>query len=480
MFKRKKYDSIEYISETLSEISGVTKRSINVNEQDIFIYYISQLTDYAMLSDSLIRPIMESANKSGSMLTAAYTSNRIISIGDCKILDNDGEAREYILKGFSIIVFSGDCQYIAANTKKVETKSIPDPELTYTLRGPRDSFTENLDVNLSLIRYRIKDPALKIEMYEMGERTRARVGMVYIGDIANEKYVKNIKERLSKLRNLSIFESGYLQKYLLNKNTDIFPQMGMVERSDMACAGLLEGRIIIITEGSGIALVAPVSFWDFLKSGDDIYDNAYLTFFVKILRIFAIYLTLTISSVYVAIVSFNPEILPTEYVLTIAKSRATVPFNALFEAIVMELVAEIIREAIIRLPKQIGPAIGIAGAIVIGQAAVAAGIFSPLMIIFGSMALVCSFIAPDYTIITPLRILKFMMIFLTGLFGLFGLVMGLTLIVVNVISNNSFGMPYLTPFAPWNAYDIKHLFLSDLIRDKRRPVFLNNHDKTKR
>jgi hypothetical protein len=201
--------------------------------------------------------------------------------------------------------------------------------------------------------------------------------------------------------------------------------------------------------------------------------------FSKMLRSLAFGISLTLSSLYVAVVSFHPDILPPQYILALATSRATVPFNALVEAVLMEFVTEILREASIRLPKQVGAAISIVGAIVIGQAAVAAGLFSPLMVIIVSLSMMCSFVVGDYTIMNPIRILKFMLIFITGVFGLFGFIMGFTLIIINLCSLTSFGIPYFSPIAPFNFQDMKQYILGDINLGKKRPKFLNTKDKTR-
>lgn len=456
---------------------GISTRKLSIMNIEIFILYIQHITDKERLSNDIIKPILQ--NGKHKILSIGEISNSVIYIDDISMDDDENKILDYLLWGNSIIFISNEEQYIIANTLKIEKRAIEPPIIDTTLRGSKDSFTENFDDNMSLIRYRIKDKDLRIDNFTIGKRTKTNVGLIYMKDVTNNKHVIEVTKKLEAINIDGVLESGYIQKFISNNTFNLFPQVGIVERSDTACANILEGKLVIIVEGSNLALVMPKTFIEFLDVGDDHYDNVYLGIFSKILRIVALAISLTLSSLYVAVVSFHPDILPPQYILAIASSRVTVPFNAFIEATLMEFVAEILREASIRLPKQIGPAIGIVGAIVIGQAAVAAGLVSPLMVIIVALSIMCSFVAPDYTIMNPIRILKFFMILITGIFGLFGFVMGFTLIVINLCSITTFGVPYVAPLSPFNLKDLKNYILSDVTLSKKRPKYLNTGDKTR-
>ncbi|WP_242973046.1 spore germination protein [Anaeromicrobium sediminis] len=456
---------------------GISTRKLSIKNMDVFILYVQHITDKDSLSNNIIKPILQ--NGRDEILSIDKIVNSVIYIDDISTDDDENNMLDHILAGASIIFTPNEDKYIVANTLKVEKRSIEPPVIDTTLRGSKDSFTENFDDNMSLIRYRIKDENLKIDHFRIGKRTKTNVGLIYMKDITNKKYVTEVRKKLESINIDGVFESGYVQKFILNDSFNLFPQVGIVERSDTACANILDGKIIIIVEGSNLALVMPKTFIEFLDVGDDHYDNMYLAMFSKILRVVALAVSLTASSLYVAVVSFHPDILPPQYILAIASSRVTVPFNAFIEATLMEFTAEILREASIRLPKQIGPAIGIVGAIVIGQAAVAAGLVSPLMVIIVALSVMCSFVAPDYTIMNPIRILKFFMILITGIFGLFGFVMGFTLITINLCSITTLGVPYVAPMSPFNFTDLKNYIFSDINLAKKRPKYLNTQDKTR-
>lgn len=467
----------EFIQEIISGGHDISRRTLKNNCGNIEILFIKQLTERYMLSNYIIRPIIDYYSSYDACLNVEIVLNQIIPIDDCFIENDYNKILDHILNGMTVIIFPNEDNFIVANIKNVEKKAIESPELTYTMRGPKDSFTENLDVNLSLIRYRIKDPSFKINILYVGRRTKVRIATVYIEDIANDNCVNEILKRISNINTDGIIESGELQSYLLNNKLNFFPQMGLVERSDVACSELLQGKVVVITEGSGIALIAPKTFTEFLWAYDDNYDNKYIGIFSKIFRIISLIINLTLTPLYVAFVSFHSDILPGEYIITLATTRATVPFNALTEALLVEIVLEILREALLRVPNKIGPAIGIVGAIIIGQAAVAAGIFSPLILISASLSLLSSFVAPDYTIVNPVRILKFFMLIMSGTFGLLGFITVLNFIIINITSINSFGIPYFAPFAPFNRYDFFTSFFSNKTIATQRPNFLRTKNK---
>lgn len=455
----------------------ISTRILKGQYGEVCILFIKQLTDRIMLSNLIIQPLMKSLTDNPSALNHEAAMNTIIFTDECHVETREEKIIEILLDGMTLILFSEETAYLVVDIKYAEKKAIQSPELTNTLRGPRDSFIENLDSNLSLIRYRIKDPELTIEHFKIGRRTKTRVAMVYVRDIAAFKVVAEVRSRLAQIDTDGIIESGELQLCLLNNKYNLFPQMGLIEKSDMACGAILEGKVIIIVEGSGIVLVAPKVFSEFLWSSDDNYDNPYMGFFTKLLRILSLIFSITLSSLFITVTAFNHDLLPEEYIYTLAASRVDVPFNALTGVLILEVIVEIIREAMLRVPKHIGTAIGIVGATIIGQAAVTSGTFSPLLLILVSLSFLSSFVIPDYTLMNSFRILKFFLILMTGTMGIFGFCFGLCFIMTNIISTNSFGVPYFAPFAPFNRYDFGRSFFYSKTLAKKRPNFLNPKDK---
>lgn len=459
------------VEELTRNITGLISRKLVIKEKEIYILYIPQITNRDGLSENIIKPLLQ--YDGAQILTAELIISSVIYIDDVFSDEDENKIINYIVAGKSIILISGECRYIVANTLKIEKRNIQSPEIESGIRSPKDAFNENLDSNLSLIRYRIKDQSLKIDYYIIGRRTKTPVAVIYLEGVANPNYVAEIKKILGEIDIDGVIESGYIQKAISNKSGLLFPQVGISERSDTACANILDGKVCIIIEGSNLSLIAPKNFIEFLDASDDHYDNVYAAVFFKFLRFSSLMIALTLSSIYVTVVAFHPDILPAHYILTLAASRVGVPINALIESIMMEAILELLREANLRLPKQIGSSISIVGTIVIGQAAVFAGLVSPLMVIIVALSSMASFAITDYTLMNPIRLLKFLMIIFSGIFGIFGFIMGLTVIVIKVASIENFGIPYTAPVAPFNFKDLKDHIISNPLKDNDRPRFLH-------
>jgi spore germination protein KA/spore germination protein len=334
---------------------------------------------------------------------------------------------------------------------------------------------ENLDTNLSLLRYRIKDPGLRTDEMTAGKRTKTRVVLSYIENIIDPGIVREVQKRIKNINTDAIIDSSEIQHFLTNKNS-LLPQMGIIERSDLAAETLLEGKMVILVDGSNLALSVPKVFAEFLYSCDDRYDNKYFAFIMRLLRYFAFFLSFTGTSLYIAIEAFHNDVLPASYILLLAQMRSKVPYSGIISVLILEFLTELIREALLRVPKQIGPAIGIVGAIIIGQAAVSAGLFTPVLLILISIEFLASFAVPDFTLMNPFRIIKLGMILLSGLAGFYGLILGLIFLLAKLVSTDSLGVPYMAPFAPLNRYDFKRAFSFNRANTSQRQHYIKPKD----
>ncbi len=468
----------DLVEQLKSKPIDMTVKEIPLQNGKAYICYIAQLVDRNALSQFVVTPMVEYVQKGGSM-TPAQAAERILYADECKLGSNLNEVEFNILNGQTVILFSSDAQFVVVNCKQVQHRDVAAPELMYSARGPRDSFVETLDINLSLLRYRLKDGSISIDKKEVGKRTRSTVAIVYLTDVANPAVVKEISKRLDSINTDGIYESGELQGYLLNKKSALFPQLGMIERSDMAVEKLLEGKVIILIDGSGIALFAPVVFTELLYSCDDRYENKYFGMFMRIIRYLAMILSITLSSFYVSLAEFHPDALPANYIVTFAQMRARAPFSAFIAALSIEFIIELMREALLRVPVKIGSAIAIVGAIIIGQAAISSGIYTPLLLILTSISFLATFAIPDLTLANPLRILKFLVIILTGFFGLYGFSLAFTVVLTLVVSVDSFGVPYTAPWAPYNGYDAKRAFMFSRRGSPLRQQYMHTQDDTR-
>lgn len=449
-------DVISYIE---NNNTNMVVRKIKNKQTIIYVAYLPYITTKDKLTEEIIKPLMQYQN---TISSAKQIGESVIYTSDLSIDNDFSKVLGYLRLGKSIIGISHESTYIVADTGGVAQRNVSAPEVQYALRAPKDSFVENLDTNLSLISYRIKDSHLCFKNFIVGTRTQTRVVVAYLDNLADKNVVKYVEDTISNITIDGILESSYIQKILNGKSRKILPNVSIAERSDKACSTILKGRLCVLVEGSNLALMLPERFMDFLDSGDDHYGTVLLGPFNTSLRIFGIISTYSLPALYLVVTSFNPDMLPASYLLSIASARSAVPLNAVLEIFFMTIVIEMLREASIRLPTKIGSAIGIVGGIVIGQGAIAAGLTSPISIVIVSFSSISSFLLPDYNIVTPLNVLKFILIMITGVLGLFGFLIGLSFLAVHIISQRSFGVPYAEPIAPFTPCELKDQFLPQL------------------
>lgn len=361
-----------------------------------------------------------------------------------------------------------------------EERGVEEPPTESLVRGPRDGFVESVKVNMAVLRRKLRDPNLRLEMVKVGRRTNTDVVICYIRDIANPKLVAEIRTRIEAIDIDGVLESGYLEQIIEDNHLSPFPQIQNTERADRAVANLLEGRVVILVDGTPVCLILPSVFNQFYQVPEDYYERFLIATLVRGIRVIALFFSLTFTSLYVALISFHSEMLPTKFAVAVAGGRAGVPFPSVAEAFFMELTMEVLREAALRLPKAIGPTVSIVGALVIGEAAVRAGIVSPLMVIVVALTTIGSFATPSYSAAIALRIVKFPIILAAGTFGLYGVMLAIIGLVVHLASLKSVGVPYLTPFAPTKPEDAKDtLVRMPLWTMTRRPTLLRPGDATR-
>lgn len=467
----------EYIKKLNDNNLNITIREIKLKDSMVNIFYINNIADRMRISEEIIKPIILNKDKYNMSLDEIFSS--IIFIDDIKKSNDDKKFLNEILSGNTIITLSNESEYIVANTIKIEKRSVSSPQLKNTLVSPKDSFTENYDTNLSLIRYRLKDKNLSFDTLNIGTRTKTAVCIIHIKNIANKKTVSLIKNKLKKINIDGVIKSGELQKYLLKNKYDLFPQSIALENSSEVCEELLKGKVCILVDGSNLVISAPNILLDFFNSADDNAQNMYINTFSKILRLSALFISLCLTSLYVAIIAFHPDFVPARFIIALAASKQTVPVNTAIEAFVMDALSEILREASVRLPKQIGQAIGIVGTIVIGNAAVSAGLVSPVMVMVISLSMLCSFVSPDYTIMNSFRVLKFMLLLLTSILGLFGFSIGITIVSIILCSTISIDVPYVSILSPFSFKGLIQFMSKSKNLYNERSFYLDNRDNSK-
>lgn len=385
-----------------------------------------------------------------------------------------------IMSGDTYMLVDGLTTALGLSTRNWEHRPPQEPVAEPAIRGPKEGFTETLAVNLALLRRRLKDERLRVERLTLGSRSHTDVLVVYLAGLAIPELVTEVRRRLDRIQIDGVLESGYVEELIEDTPYTPFPLVKPTERPDVVAAGLLEGRVAIITDGTPHALVLPATFVGEMEAAEDYYERWPMASFVRVLRYLYLVIALLGPSVYIAITTYHHEMLPTTLLITLMSAREGVPFPALVEALLMELTLEVLREAGVRMPKPVGQAVSIVGALVIGEAAVRAGLVSPVMVIVVSVTAMSSFIIPIYSLALAVRLLRFGMMFLAGTLGFYGIVVGLLLLSVHMASLRSFGVPYLSPIMPPTAGDMKDLFIRPpwwMMR--RRPTFIPAGDRVR-
>jgi len=327
------------------------------------------------------------------------------------------------------------------------------------VRGSREGLSETITVSLGMIRRRLKDPHLRVDLFEIGKRTKTNVAMLYIKGIADPKIVKEFKKRLDRINIDGVLESGYIEELIMDQVWSPFPQIQNTERSDVVVGHLLEGKVALVVDGTPHVLIAPAVFTQFYHSAEDYFERYMISSALRLIRLISLVIALLLPSIYIALISYHPEMIPNTLAIAMAAGRSVVPFIPILEALIMEFSVEILREASIRLPGPIGPTIGIVGALVIGDAAVTAGLVSPTMVIVVGLTTISSYANPNYNAAISLRILRFPFMIAAATFGLYGIMILLFLLLIHLSQLKSFGVPYMGPFGPLNLKDIKDSFI---------------------
>lgn len=422
------------------------------NNEDITCarIHIKSLTDKVIINALSLEFAKLKCQCSNSKITVNFDTlvNYFSGIRDFEEGSDYDTLYKELLLGNTVFLLDGYDKFFSIITNTDEGRAIQEPTSQTIIRGPKDSFTEKLSSNILLIRKRIKNKELKMEKLFIGSVTKTAISLMYINTIAKAEIVQEIKDRLNKIEIDAILESGYIEELIKDDRHSVFPTFLNSEKPDSVVAALLEGKVAILVEGTPYVLTAPATIFDFLQSSEDYYHHYIISSTMRLLRFVAFLLTLLTPATYIAITTFHQEMIPTSLLISIAAQREGVPFPVFLETLGMEFAFEIIREAGIRMPRAVGSAISIVGALVLGQAAVEAGIISAFIVIVVSITAIASFAVPNYEMSNAIRTIRFILMFLAGVLGLYGLFMGLIILILHLCKIKSITIPYLTPIAP--------------------------------
>lgn len=377
------------------------------------------------------------------------------TVGDVRVVPTFGSAVEKILAGDVLLFAPGVPGAFSLAAQGTEHRAIEKPLSETTILGPKESFNESLSTNISQIRRRVRDPRLRFETVTKGALSRTEIRLCYIAGLCNDALVNEARRRLREYRPAGVASAEYLTEALMDDPYTLLPTADITERPDVVALALIEGRFGILVDGASSALILPVSFWCFLQAPDDYYQNYIASSFLRILRYGFLFIALLMPALYIAVTTYHAQMLPTALLISVARSRQNIPFPAVVEAFIMELTFEILREAGLHLPQKLSTSLSVVGALVIGQAAVLAGLVSWPVVVIVSITAITNFAIPRWPLALSVRILRFMEMIAAAVFGLPGVLAMTALILTHMLSLRSFGIPYLFPVAPFDAQGLK-------------------------
>ncbi|PFE15281.1 spore germination protein [Bacillus cereus] len=429
--------NVTFIYEIFSQTPDLVVRHFKISgdQQDATLVYLESLSDIDIIHNHILTPLLCGEGTIDNL-------NSFVSVGRVQQLNDWSIIQDSILQGNSILFIEGSHYVLLFGTQGGPKRTIEESHIEASLKSGHESFVESKNDNIALIRSYIQNSNLKIKEIIVGNRGKNKVSILYLRDLACTEVLKKLETRIQQVKADYILNAGELKELIEDDSYSPFPQFISTERPDTVASYIFRGHFAILVDKSPSVLIAPVSFTSFFQNIDDYSIGLITSNFIRFLRYFAFFVAISLPAIYISLVSFNYEMIPLQLLLTIGKYRADVPFPPLIEALIMEISLEMLRESAIRLPAAIGQTVGVVGAIVIGQAAVQAGIVSNMMIIIVASTAIASFIIPNYDMGSAIRLIRFPMMLLASLFGIVGIVIGLMTLIGHLLSLESLGIPY--------------------------------------
>lgn len=465
---------IKKLRAQLNYSEDVVVRSLQVGDRKGKMIYIETLVD-----DAEIVTLLE-----GTQAGVCYEKKRKEWRNDALLMTDEFETMvKQLMNGSTIFCMENERDVFVFGTYQSFARSPDEPANEKVVRGSHQGFVEDLDVNINLVRQRVQNPQLTIEYITVGSESQTKVAVIYLADIANKKVVKKITKQVRNISSDMAFSPGFIEEYIEENPSSVFPQLLYTERPDRAGANIIEGRVIVMGEGSSDAIILPVSFFSFFQSPDDYHKRPYVGTLFRLLRIISFWGSLLLPALYIAVIGFHFEIIPNELIALVKKSIETVPFPPFFETLIMIFTIELIREAGIRLPTSIGQTIGIVGGIIIGESVVNAGLVSNVVVIVVAVTAIMSFTISSYEMGNTVRLLSFPFMIAAALFGFVGIVLSLIMTTMHLCRIESYGTPYFSPLAPFSLQGMKDAFVrlpNPLLSRRPRFIHTQKDNRTKR
>lgn len=466
---------IMQIKTRFSNNEDIVFKEILISNKDTVCIYQKGIVDVNYIGQFILKPLVNQ-NELPNEKIIDFIDKKILSFPDSELESDNNKIIEEILKGKAVVIVDGEEKALLLAVSKFNNRTISEPPTSTVLAGPRKGFVESLQVNVSCIKEIIASPDLKIKYLKVGQYTNTDIAIVYISSVCDKNIVKQIEEKIKNIKIDGILDSYYIASFLEIKPHSIFKQVGRSEKPDIICGKLLEGRVAIVVNGSPIILTLPYMIIEDLQSSDDYYSNNVKASIIRVLRIFSIIITLILPGMYVAIQLYHYKLLPLSMIITIINTTLGLPLSPFAEMLFVLILFEILYEASLRMPKYLGIALSVVGALILGETAVSSGVISPPAVMIVALSGITLYTVPDQA--PQFIVLRFAYTCVGGVLGLFGMIIMTIFLIVYMCDMDIYGSPYLSPFAPHIKNDFKDgLIKRDLIDMEMRPKSIRNNNK---
>ena len=468
--------NVAAIHEALRDCGDIVEREFLVGGNGkLVMLYVDNFVDLEALRESILKTVMLDYQNDRPKGILETLQEEAVAVSEVKKITTVAEICDAVFWGDTVLLMDGNDFALQAATKQFPNRGIGKAETEVVVQGPKDAFMEVMAFNIVLTRRRIRDPKLKLKRKKAGNRTRTDIALMYMEDLVRPEILSQVEKQLDDMDVEGLLDSGSVEQLLERRQFSPFPQLQMTERPDKTASALLEGRVVLLADNTPYAILLPATLNTFFQAAEDYYERWEIVSFIRLIRYAAAFLAVTLPGLYIAFAVYHPQLMPTALALKVASTRGAIPFSVIGEVLIMELAFELLREAGIRLPSPVSSTIGIVGGIIIGSAAVEAGIVSPVVVIVAALTGICTFVIPNVSIVSGLRISKYLVIAMAAVFGLFGVWAALLLLLGHLSGLTSYGIPYLYPYCASSVNDDRDwedsIFRLPPSKKKGRPIF---------
>ena len=452
-------DNINMLKQSFSNSADLSIRQYEVDNTQTAVIAIEGMVNKEILADAVITPIRNGIyGDLDPKQRFLYIKDNLLSTSEQIEVETFEDVSKYIMSGFAVIAVDGYNHMLAIGIQGFSFRSISEPTSEVMQTGSKEGFVEALRINMTLVRRRIKNSKLKFETMSVGSLSKTDICLCYITDLVSEDILENIKSKINSIDLKTVLTSGYLMPYLEEKgDLSLFSSVGSSERPDTVCAKIAEGRVAVLIDGTPNALIVPYLFIEYFQTLDDYSERPYFATLNRWMKYIAFFISTLLPGLYVAIATFHPEFFSGELLNKIAKAVATTPFPLMLETLIIHFIYEIMREAGLRLPRPLGHAVSIVGALVIGETAVSSGLIGAPTLMVVALTAISSYVIPS--IYEPTAVLRLAFIVLGGIMGIWGIMLLFSVVLINICSKNNYGIPFTAPISPFNIFSMRDVLI---------------------